>query len=361
MKRFFVLLALVFLIAIVTGAESSISYTIKEGLIGSCSIKIAVPAKWNGSLLIFAHGLRSENQPLSADFNDKDKFSGRLLSQGWMVASTSYRRNGWIVDDAIQDIADLRVYIESTYGKPKHIYICGASMGGMIVTKIAEMEKAGYDGVLAIGAALVLDAPDPKEKINFNPRIPVIFLTNRSEVDGPKDYAKKSVGASVIPVLWHVERDGHCNVTAEESYAAFKALVKYRDTGKIIRSKDGTIVPPPPPSRAVFKDGKAFARMTGANIDTEFVAADLKQLGIEKGSYLIVRFGEKNAKVLFGTTYGDVPVGEWICFVKAEGFLRIARNYDNAIAFLGCKAGDTISIEPENSTQDSSSREDGER
>ncbi len=39
-----------------------------ENTLGQSKIMIAEPEKWNGRVLILAHGLRIEKEPLSADF-----------------------------------------------------------------------------------------------------------------------------------------------------------------------------------------------------------------------------------------------------------------------------------------------------
>jgi pimeloyl-ACP methyl ester carboxylesterase len=346
-KRFFLSVVLLLLVSGLACGAGHRRYSVKDGNLGPCLIRIAVPAKWNGNLLIIAHGLRTVDWPLSAEFSTTDAFPGKLLNKGWLIASTSYRRNGWIVDDAIADIGELLAHVESTYGKPKHIYIVGSSMGGMIVTKLAETANGRFDGILAIGAALWWDASDPHEKLNCSPRIPLLFLSNRNELDGPRTYLARLAKDAMPAALWHVQRDGHCNVTDDECLAAFRALIRYHDTGKVDIEKDATIVPKPPRSVAVFMDGKAFAKATSAqrNVETPFVASDLARLGIVKGAHFIVRCGDKSAEVLLGTAYFDVPQGEWVAFMTAEGFLRIARNWASAAEMLGCKANDTISIE----------------
>ncbi|NLA76027.1 MAG: hypothetical protein GX846_11260 [Deltaproteobacteria bacterium] len=80
------------------------------------------------------------------------------------------------------------------------------------------------------------------------------------------------------------------------------------------------------------------------NIDTEFVYSDLERLGITKNTTFTVQFREKSFKVMMGSTYDDVQKGEWVAFITAEGFLRIARNVDSAVMLLGCKPGDNIVI-----------------
>lgn len=348
MKRFLFTVILFSLAAGWSNAAGLPKYTIKEGHIGPCLTQIAVPAKWNGNLLIIAHGKRAEDQPLSAKFTATDLFPGKLIQEGWLVACSSYRRNGWIVGDAIDDLHALIAHVKDQYGKPKHIYIVGSSMGGMIAIRMAESSKEKYDGILAIGAAISWTGSDPRESLDFSPESPILFLSNENELDGPRNYLAHVMNCPVSPALWHVRRDGHCNVTGEESLSAFRALIQYHDTGRIAKDKDATIVPKTPRSVAVYKDGKAFAKVskTGYNFDTEFVAADLAKMGITKGSYFTVRHGDKNAKVFFGVSYSDVSQGQWVAFLTAEGYLKIARNYADASSTLGCEQNDIISIEP---------------
>jgi S-adenosylmethionine hydrolase len=80
------------------------------------------------------------------------------------------------------------------------------------------------------------------------------------------------------------------------------------------------------------------------NVDTDFVYSDLERLGITKGVIFTVQFKDKSFKVMMASTYDDVQQGEWVAFITAEGFLRIARNVESAANLLGCKPGDRIII-----------------
>ncbi len=72
-------------------------------------------------------------------------------------------------------------------GIPDRVILEGRSMGGCIATHLAEQENAGklYDGVLAIGAALLAEDLDPAVVASLpwthQPNIPVLYLTNESE------------------------------------------------------------------------------------------------------------------------------------------------------------------------------------
>lgn len=80
------------------------------------------------------------------------------------------------------------------------------------------------------------------------------------------------------------------------------------------------------------------------NIDTSIVAAAFATLGVKQGDSFQVAFSGKHFSVYLGDTYSDVPKGDWVAFMTADGKLRIARNMDDAAQALGVKKGDTITL-----------------
>src|SRR3984957_11053322 len=98
------------------------------------------PGQWNHRVLMLAHGYRPESAPLVADLHPERASLKAALDEGWIVATTSYRRNGLIGGDAIADLDALRAYIASAYGEPERVILEGESMGGLIVTIMAERE-----------------------------------------------------------------------------------------------------------------------------------------------------------------------------------------------------------------------------
>ena len=101
------------------------------------------------------------------------------------------------------------------------------------------------------------------------------------------------------------------------------------------------------PAATVFKDGAAYGTVTRielpfGNLDTTFVASDLRSLGISPKETIQVRCGGKVVDVFFGRAFADVPRGEWVAFVSPEGTLKIARNFASAAEASGCKATDTV-------------------
>ena len=158
----------------------------------------------------------------------------------------------------------------------------------------------------------------------------------------------KSSKAPVVPAVWSIDRDGHVNIGHEEWLVAIDGLLQFIRTGEIENGKDNTIKSAVK-SKAAFTADGALTNVTSinasfGNLETEFTNEDLDALDIKRRSSFWVTFNEKTFKVFYGTTYSDVPQGDWVAFITAEATLRIARNYDSAAQALGCKVGDTIMI-----------------
>lgn len=88
------------ILALCASVQASEKIKIEEGTLGPCKIKVAVPEKWNKKVLILVHGLSLETSPLTADFDETGLPCAQMLRDGWIVASTSFRRNGFIIDEA---------------------------------------------------------------------------------------------------------------------------------------------------------------------------------------------------------------------------------------------------------------------
>ncbi len=319
----------------------------RDELKGS-KILIASPANWNKNLLILAHGYRDERESLRADFAHDSMFYGTLLNEGWMVASTSYRRNGPLPrEDAVSDLDYLRAYVIEKYGKPEKIYLKGNSMGGGISLWIAENRADWADGILCEWPAIGI----PQAKVTYKPRIPLLFLTNQDEAPGVRRYVANLDKESVRPGLWVVKRDGHGNVNDDEVLLAFREVIAHSEGKPIQFTREFAIDKIDRGSVAIFRDDRAFAMVIGfspeyGNIYTQFVESDLNRLGVKAGGMFTVGFGEKEFRVKLGVDYSDVPRGDWIAYYDArEGkTLKIARNFANASKQLGCLAGSTIYI-----------------
>ncbi|HZL46504.1 MAG TPA: SAM hydroxide adenosyltransferase [Opitutaceae bacterium] len=328
------------------------------GEIEGAKFVIARPAHWNGCVLLLAHGFREEKAPLVADLNPDHLAYRTLLDEGWVVAKTSFRRNGMIIRDAIADLENLRAHIAATCGAPRRVVLEGDSMGGAIVTLIAEQFADHYQGAVAVGAAL--QARESKRSLAFNlqPQIPLVFLTNQSELDGPRKYVTAPFDRPIQPLLLEVARAGHVNVNQRERLAALRTLFDLIDHQPVAlptvdgapKFFDATQEPAPGPSQVRFlNEGGFAARVTEVTAiygnlalnaqPSDFAAADI---ALGASFELVVR--SQSFRVLYGRDFASVKRGQWVAFPNADGFFYVARNNADAAATAGLEAGAPVII-----------------
>lgn len=348
-----------FAVANIHAAEKS-THTVVEGKLGGCLYKIAQPNNWNKKLLLLAHGGRPEKNPLSADFKIEGTYLEKMLEDGWMVAETSYRRNGIFVSDGVEDLKDLFEFIAGKYGRPGKTYIEGTSMGGKIALQLAEEPKGRFDGVLAIGAALLCDDNGTSSEKNmesfrkhtFRPSIPVLFVSNANEVGLVNEYAALASTNTANTSVWTAVRRGHCNVNDAETRKAFGALQAWVEKGVKPDAESLAIDVRRDKSSARAEQGRLFIRINRVdpaygNLTADAARSDLEKAGIRQDAYFNAGCKGKTARVFLGYHYADVKKGEWVAFVTAEDYLQIAISWGNAQKELGCTEGDEISLEPE--------------
>lgn len=329
-----------------------------EGEIDDARFAIARPAAWNGYLLLIAHGFREQSAPLVADLNPRRLAYRTLLDEGWIVAKTSYRRNGLIIRDAIADLENLRAYIAGTSGEPQLVILEGDSMGGAIVTLIAEQFSDHYQGAVAVGAALQAREPGGTLAFNLQPKIPLVFLTNQSELGGPRHYLAAPFDRPVPPVLLEVARDGHVNVNQRELLVAIRAVRTLIDGQPLTLPGvagapgwfDATQLPAPGASQVrLLNDGGFEARVTevssiSGNVTLNVQPLDLAQASIAPGTRFDLVAEGRTFRVVYGGDFTSVPRGGWVAFPDADGFLLLARNSANAATTAGLVEGDTVVI-----------------
>lgn len=318
---------------------------------------VDVPTEATGDVLFLARGYRPDTLPLAADYEKETAFFQSLLASGWTIASPSFRGNDWIMADGAEDLIALRAHIDKEILSVRRAFLYGESMGGGIVSWLAEQAPDQFDGALAIGAYLY---EEPKGETPVDPKLagylpgkpgyPIVLLTNNveAEVSGSRDYVELAAAAPFPPVLWTVERPGHVNINSAERLDGFQALVAWSESGVSPGARDATRLMVPDSSAAI--QGKVAAgritrtRPLYGNIYTSFVAADLRQLGIGMGDRFDLTHGSQTVSVTFATTYSDVPQGEWVAFIDPEGHVQLSRNYANATATIGAERDDLLLI-----------------
>jgi pimeloyl-ACP methyl ester carboxylesterase len=130
------------------------AYTL-EGEHSGANYKIVVPdAGWNGTLVVLAHGYRDKaDHPGEVD--DKSAMDANftalangLALQGYAVAATSYRDNGWAVKESIHDLIALRALFNQLVGQPETALLMGFSLGSLATARLAEQGDELFEGYL---------------------------------------------------------------------------------------------------------------------------------------------------------------------------------------------------------------------
>jgi hypothetical protein len=320
------------------------------------------PVQWNRSLLLIAHGYRPESAPLVADLNPERPANRALLNEGWMIATTSYRRNGMVITDAIADIDGLREYIAQEYAEPTRVLLEGESMGGEIVTMMAERDAGPYQGAVVYDATLYAREPNAGTGLSLLPRIPLLFVATYHEYKEADGYLTALVARpapAVPPVLFTISREGHTNINQAEHLVARRALIAWVDHGRGALPKpadneryfDATVQADPGRSVVTMHaDNHGFDTWVAevdpvyGNIMLQAQEGDFDAAGIGKMTYFSLVAGGNSYRTLYGRTYTDARVGDWVAFPDADGRTVLARNFANAAGSAGLKVGDPVSV-----------------
>ncbi|RLP91250.1 hypothetical protein EAD89_12385 [Micromonospora sp. BL4] len=127
--------------------------TVRQGVHRHAGYIIEVPARWNGDLVLWAHGYRGQGTVLSPE-QPGFGLRQRLLEQGYAWASSSYDRNGFHIRSGVLGTKELADHFGRTVRRPHHTYLAGVSMGGYVIGRSLEQYPGYYDGALPMCGVL---------------------------------------------------------------------------------------------------------------------------------------------------------------------------------------------------------------
>jgi pimeloyl-ACP methyl ester carboxylesterase len=109
---------------------------------------------WNQDLLIFAHGYMPPTTTLRIPVEQLKLPDGTSIPDvinllGYAFATTSYSTNGLAVPEGIADVTDLVAIFRQAHPTLRHVYLVGASEGGLITTLAIERRPDVFAGGLA--------------------------------------------------------------------------------------------------------------------------------------------------------------------------------------------------------------------
>ncbi|WAZ25430.1 hypothetical protein STRCI_006928 [Streptomyces cinnabarinus] len=134
-------------------AEKATCYTGQDA--NGAHYAIAVPADWNGSLVVHAHGgpdLGAASDP-ARSLDDLGRWSV-MVDEGYAWAGSSYRRGGYGTRMAAADTESVRRLFVGEFGDPRRTFVHGQSWGGNVAAKVVETYRGHYDGALLTNGVL---------------------------------------------------------------------------------------------------------------------------------------------------------------------------------------------------------------
>lgn len=116
---------------------------------------------WNGQVVAYAHGYAAPQAPLSLplgeltlpDANGQLVFGpAALLRRGFAFVTTSYRKNGSVIEQGGKDLQALVEHFNTQVAPhPAHkVFVAGGSEGGLITTMLLERDPNTYAGGLVL-------------------------------------------------------------------------------------------------------------------------------------------------------------------------------------------------------------------
>ncbi len=118
-------------------------------------ICMPAPGRWNGDLVLYAHGYVAFNEPLEIPEDqltlpDGTSVPGIVNALGFAFATTSYAKNGLAVLEGIEDLRDLVDVFTAAVGAPDRVFLVGPSEGGIITALAVERHPGTFNGGLSV-------------------------------------------------------------------------------------------------------------------------------------------------------------------------------------------------------------------
>lgn len=121
---------------------------------GSQVLTCVPPTGWNGDLVVFAHGYVAPGEPVAIPYDqleiDGTSIPAIVTGLGFAFATTSYRANGLAIEEGVEDVTGLvQAFVAAAPRAPDHVYLVGASEGGLVTTLAVEQVPRVFSGGLA--------------------------------------------------------------------------------------------------------------------------------------------------------------------------------------------------------------------
>ena len=128
--------------------------TLVDNLDGAM-FKVAVPANWNGTLLVYLQGSKTGAAPPEPLLvppvlpGSGASLEQTLLSRGYALAASQVTTTEWQQKAEVQDSFALTSYFRGRVGESKRTILLGTSLGGLAALRLIEEFPRSYDGAIA--------------------------------------------------------------------------------------------------------------------------------------------------------------------------------------------------------------------
>jgi pimeloyl-ACP methyl ester carboxylesterase len=122
-----------------------------SGVHNGTEYKTRVPANWNGTLLVYAHGSGTTELQIAPPTYPQisPSLEEHLLSRGYALAGSFYRDS---VKDGSLHTLQLTNYFRGQVGNPRRTIVWGVSLGGDVTLTLMETHPGIYDGAIPVAA-----------------------------------------------------------------------------------------------------------------------------------------------------------------------------------------------------------------
>jgi pimeloyl-ACP methyl ester carboxylesterase len=132
----------------ITPSAGCVDGTLEHGAL----YQVCFPSDWNGDIVLYAHGHVPASRPLALP-NDQvggQSIAATINSLGYAYGTTSYRRNGLLGPEGVEDLLELEAAVRRLYRPdPARTVLVGVSEGGMVVGLAAERHPDVFEGALS--------------------------------------------------------------------------------------------------------------------------------------------------------------------------------------------------------------------
>ena len=115
--------------------------------------RIEIPDRWNGELMLSAHGFTTNAGPRGSELRvSSPLIREHLIQEGFAWAASSYRCNGYVPGIGLQDTMALTdLFTKFNAGRaPERVYLTGGSMGGHVTLLGMHEFPTSFAGGLAM-------------------------------------------------------------------------------------------------------------------------------------------------------------------------------------------------------------------